>query len=303
MKAYIVLISLFSFINSINLQCNGNNIPLNYYDITKTTTINIFPYIESNIQYDDISITRTDNSIKLVTNGNFGTLFLDLNHSYQIAIAKDSIISYVCNQIELFLPSVSKFWNINTDAEMIIYCSISTSNLLNSNFNFNNNLTIVLPVIAFNNKGSSVFTSISSSIYDKYMVLGDNITMKSKNISIEKDILSEGSDMRFLLYNYYSFLQCNRQDTYIVFNSFISILSSDFKSIKDVFTKSQISQIRNEATFYNSQPSSVFINWEQETDNKEFEDKILNYEYSTLSCLMSIYYSRLIFIVIVVFLN
>ena len=303
MKAYIVLISLFSFINSTNLQCNGNNIPLNYYSITKTTTINIFPYFESNIKYDDISITRTDNSIKLVTNGNFGTLFLDLNHSYQIAIAKDSIISYVCNQIELFLPSVSKFWNINTDAEMIIYCSISTSSLLNSNFNFNNNLTIVLPVIAFNNKGSSVFTSISNSIYDKYMVLGDNITMKNKNISIEKDILSQGSDMRFLLYNYYSFLQCNRQDTYIVFNSFISILSSDLKSIKDVFTKSQISHLKNESTFYNSQPSSVFINWEQETDNKEFEDKILNYEYSTLSCLMNIYYSRLIFIVIVLFLN
>lgn len=297
-----------------NLQCDNESVGLDYSLITDVKQKSMYLYFsKENTKLDNKhEIKLTKNSIKLISSY-FTSIYIDFNYNF---INSDDInyVNYDCNNIEIISPSLSKFWYIHTEFEVIIQCNLIKDETKNLGIKFNSKLNIILPVINIDLeddlKSTPLIDYLANTINIKYLdKVNDiknskSITTKNYNefnnedsiylvnnnniiklIDFEDDLLQltkPNNLMNYYIYNSVSFDDCLEENSYILFNNILRVNNNDLNSIMYVFTKYDILINNKYINYnYNTKIQNVYRNYDVDYINDVFEEKIIEFNYNS----------------------
>lgn len=280
---------VFGLVRGQLYSCNGYSVLIDYSNVSQTNFLNLYTYFSEASNPLNSYTIKTEN-LDIDISGDFGSVYFDLNANYIDPKSVDpEVVIYSCKSLRFLMPSLSRFWNSITDMELIVSCLYSKDSKTTSKFSFAQRINLVIPILQLDieNVISAPILNTLVSTLSNYIANNDNVQLVDSanklinRVSIQNDILQVSnlkSNIQFYLYNYYSMDNCNKQDSYLVFNNFLKISKSDFTILNNHFTSLKLLTTEFYKTLkYETNIPNVLRNFEINYTNNNFEEKIISY--------------------------
>lgn len=284
---------LYLFVGVVHCQvysCNGYSVLIDYSSVSQTKFLNVYTYFSDAISSSKNYYTIKKENLSLDLIGDFGSVYLDLNSNYVDPKAVDpEVVIYNCKSLKFLMPSLSRFWNSISEMELVITCNYSKDSAVTSKFSFAPKINLIIPILQLeidNVVSAPIINTLLSSLSSTISINSSTQLVDSKNqiinkVSIKDDILqisSMKSNIQFYLYNYFSMENCDKQDTYLVFNNFLKISKQDYTALNNYFNSMGLTTIEfYKKIKYETEVSGVMRNFEINYMNSKFEEKIVSY--------------------------